>query len=140
MTSSSSSSSLPLPSSSLPVHHVPPLKNPLAVLLHRRQQNNPVVKYIKNVPHEVSDEITPDFIVGPSACVVYVELTYHLVRTYLFVVFAFAFLLFPLPSLPFLSFPFLSFPFTSRHFTSLHFLDVLLHSSAPLYVCKETNW
>ena len=38
-----------------------------------------MVKFIKNVPQEVSDEITPDFIVGPSACVIYAELTYHLV-------------------------------------------------------------
>ena len=80
---SSSSSSLPLQQIGLPAHHVPPLKNPLALLLHRRQQDNPMVKFIKNVPKEVSDEITPDFIVGSSACVVYVELAYHLVLDYI---------------------------------------------------------
>lgn len=35
---------------------------------------NPILKAINNIPYEFDDSIIPDYIVGPTACVLYLSL------------------------------------------------------------------
>ena len=44
-----------------------------------RQKGNPVLKQIQNVGWEYAS-IKPDFILGPSACALYISLRYHLLH------------------------------------------------------------
>jgi hypothetical protein len=43
-----------------------------AITVHPVQRSNPVMKYIKNVPWEV-DDIVPDFILGHTACAMFLR-------------------------------------------------------------------
>lgn len=47
------------------------------LLINRRQENNPVLKYVRNVPYEWSGEIRPDFLCGPKCGVLYLTLKWH---------------------------------------------------------------
>lgn len=44
------------------------------VLVHPRQKGNVVLKHIRNVPWEYSDDIAPDFMVGQRNCVTFLSL------------------------------------------------------------------
>lgn len=46
------------------------------ILISQRQQQNPIVSLIKNVPWEYSD-IVPDFQVGLTSCVLFLSIRYH---------------------------------------------------------------
>ena len=41
-----------------------------------RQQGNPVLKHIRNVPFAMS-QMVPDYVVGPNRCVLFLSLRYH---------------------------------------------------------------
>jgi DNA excision repair protein ERCC-1 len=44
------------------------------VLVHPRQKGNVVLKHIRNVPWEYSEDIAPDFMVGQRNCVTFLSL------------------------------------------------------------------
>lgn len=46
------------------------------ILVHPKQRGNPILKAITSVPWEFCD-IVPDYIVGPSTCVLFLSLKYH---------------------------------------------------------------
>lgn len=46
------------------------------ILVNAKQRGNPILKSITNVPWEY-DTIVPDYIVGKTACVLYLSLKYH---------------------------------------------------------------
>ncbi|KAF8432078.1 restriction endonuclease type II-like protein [Terfezia claveryi] len=47
-----------------------------SIIVSQRQKGNPVLTYIKNVPWEYGD-IVPDYVVGKTACVLFLSLKYH---------------------------------------------------------------
>ncbi|KAE9549551.1 hypothetical protein FO519_007231 [Halicephalobus sp. NKZ332] len=49
--------------------------NPI-LINKQRQQGNPMLKFIRNVPYEMT-VIKPDFVCGSSCCVLYLALKYH---------------------------------------------------------------
>lgn len=51
-----------------------------AILVNRNQAKNPMLQLIKNVPFEFQDSIVPDYIVGQSACVLFLMLKYHMMH------------------------------------------------------------
>lgn len=46
------------------------------ILISSRQQKNPILQHVKNVPWELSD-IVPDFQVGLTSCVLFLSIRYH---------------------------------------------------------------
>lgn len=55
------------------------------ILVKPTQQNNPILKHVRNVPWEPSDYIKADFLVGQTTGVVYLSLRYHrLYPTYIY--------------------------------------------------------
>lgn len=55
------------------------------LLVKPTQQNNPILKHVRNVPWEPSDYIKADFLVGQTTGVVYLSLKYHrLYPTYIY--------------------------------------------------------
>eukprot|EP00249_Psilotum_nudum_P008723 c21468_g1_i3 orf=216-1433(-) len=50
-----------------------------AILVSRRQQGNPVLKYIRNVRWLFAD-IVPDYLLGQNSCALYLSLRYHLLH------------------------------------------------------------
>ena len=67
-----SASSATPPSQPLPAGAAAAMGN--RVLVHPRQKGNVVLKYIRNVPWEYSDDIAPDFMVGQRNCVTFLSL------------------------------------------------------------------
>lgn len=55
-------------------------RSKLALLVNRRQLGNPVLRYIRHVRYEVSDGVTADFLCGPTTCVLFLSLQYHLLN------------------------------------------------------------
>lgn len=55
----------------------PPPSNPHSVLVHTKQRGNPILKSILNVPLEYRDDIIPDYVVGRTACILFLSLKYH---------------------------------------------------------------
>ncbi|XP_017867752.1 PREDICTED: DNA excision repair protein ERCC-1 [Drosophila arizonae] len=51
--------------------------NPHSVLVHTKQRGNPILKSILNVPLEYRDDIIPDYVVGRTACILFLSLKYH---------------------------------------------------------------
>ena len=51
-----------------------------AILVHKRQQGNPMLRCIKNVPIRYTDEILADFVLGSGAAALYLSLRYHLLH------------------------------------------------------------
>ena len=51
-----------------------------AILVHKRQQGNPMLRFIKNVPIRYTDEILADFVLGSGAAALYLSLRYHLLK------------------------------------------------------------
>lgn len=49
--------------------------NPI-LINKQRQQGNPMLKFIRNVPYEMT-VVRPDFVCGSSCCVLYLALKYH---------------------------------------------------------------
>lgn len=47
------------------------------VIVNRKQEGNPVLKYVRSVPYEWSREIRPDYICGGSCGVLYLALKWH---------------------------------------------------------------
>lgn len=47
------------------------------ILVSSRQKGNPILKYVRNVPWEFTDSIIPDYVMGQTACALYLSLKYH---------------------------------------------------------------
>jgi DNA excision repair protein ERCC-1 len=50
-----------------------------SIMVNRNQAKNPVLGHIKNAPFEFQD-ILPDYVVGQSACVIFLMLRYHMLH------------------------------------------------------------
>lgn len=67
------------PKASTSTTTVSPIKksiNPHHILVHPKQRGNPLLKTITNIPWEF-DDIVPDYIVGPTSCILFLSLRYH---------------------------------------------------------------
>ena len=53
-------------------------KNEQAILISERQRGNPLIPYIKSITYEYINNITPDYIVGETTCVLYISIKYHI--------------------------------------------------------------
>lgn len=77
-TPSTSTASSSLPSSTtnaaLPSVNV---ANTNKILVHPKQRGNPILKSIQSVPWEFDDTIVPDYVVGSTACILFLSLRYH---------------------------------------------------------------
>lgn len=47
------------------------------VLVNPKQRGNPILKSITNIPWEFDNTIVPDYVVGVTACILYLSLRYH---------------------------------------------------------------
>lgn len=54
---------------------VPRYKN--AVQVHPNQKGNPILKAITHIPWEFNSSIVPDYVVGRTACVLFLSIRYH---------------------------------------------------------------
>ena len=61
---------------SLPLEQEKP-KYANAIQVNPKQRSNPILKSITNIPYEFNDGIIPDFVVGKSACVLFLSVRYH---------------------------------------------------------------
>jgi DNA excision repair protein ERCC-1 len=52
-------------------------KYPNAIQVNPKQRGNPILKSITNIPWEFNDGIIPDYIVGKTACVLFLSIRYH---------------------------------------------------------------
>lgn len=48
-----------------------------AVQVHPNQKGNPILKAITNIPWEFNSQIVPDYVVGRTACVLFLSIRYH---------------------------------------------------------------
>lgn len=55
-------------------------RSKVALLVNPRQLGNPVLRYIRHVRYELSDGVTADFLCGPTTCVLFLSLQYHLLN------------------------------------------------------------
>ena len=57
-------------------------RSALKIQVHERQRKNPIIdrNMIRNVEWEFSDEITPDFMLGPTTCALFLSLRFHLLK------------------------------------------------------------
>lgn len=46
--------------------------------VNKRQENNPLLRHVRNVPYEITPGILADFVLGPKACALFISLRYHL--------------------------------------------------------------
>ena len=51
-----------------------------SILVHSRQRGNPVLKSIRSVPWEFTDQIVPDYVIGQKACAVFLSVRYHTLK------------------------------------------------------------
>lgn len=58
----------------LPMKNLP--SSQFHISVHPKQRGNPILKSITNVPYEF-DDIVPDYIVGPTTCILFLSLKYH---------------------------------------------------------------
>uniref|UniRef100_A0A182J1J9 DNA excision repair protein ERCC-1 n=1 Tax=Anopheles atroparvus TaxID=41427 RepID=A0A182J1J9_ANOAO len=72
---SATSSTAPATSTETPVV-VAKVNKSNCVLVNPKQRGNPLLKAIQNIPWEY-DDIVPDYVVGASACVLFLSLRYH---------------------------------------------------------------
>lgn len=70
-------SSLQTPGPSVPVEITEKPKYSNAVQVNPKQRGNPILKSITNIPWEFNDKIIPDYVVGKTACVLYLSIRYH---------------------------------------------------------------
>lgn len=47
------------------------------ILVNPKQRGNPILKSITNIPWEYDTTIIPDYVVGATACILYLSLRYH---------------------------------------------------------------
>lgn len=47
------------------------------VLVNPKQRGNPILKSITNIPWEYDNSVIPDYVVGATACILYLSLRYH---------------------------------------------------------------
>lgn len=76
-TSSDSKQPLPIPTKdkkTTPLRKV--ASSSYNILVHPKQRGNPILKSITAVPWEFCD-ILPDYVVGPTSCVLFLSLKYH---------------------------------------------------------------
>lgn len=73
-TEAASSTSSPQNNNQPPMKSLPSSHYHISV--HPKQRGNPILKSITNVPWEF-DDIVPDYIVGPTTCVLFLSLKYH---------------------------------------------------------------
>jgi len=50
---------------------------PNLIQVNRCQLKNPILKFIKNPPYQWNAHIIPDYVSGPSTCVLFLSLRYH---------------------------------------------------------------
>ena len=62
----------------IPAPHLAPI-NHNAITVSRRQQGNPLLKYIRNVRWQYGD-IIPDYVLGQSTAALFLSLRYHLLK------------------------------------------------------------
>lgn len=48
-----------------------------SVQVNPKQRGNPILKAITNIPWEFNDKIIPDYVVGKTACVLFLSVRYH---------------------------------------------------------------
>lgn len=48
-----------------------------AVQVHPNQRGNPILKSITNIPWEFNSDIVPDYVVGKTACILFLSIQYH---------------------------------------------------------------
>ncbi|TRY72393.1 hypothetical protein TCAL_08443 [Tigriopus californicus] len=48
-----------------------------AILVNARQRGNPILKSLRGVPWEFSDQVSPDFVLGTRACAMFLSVRYH---------------------------------------------------------------
>ncbi|CAO1415907.1 unnamed protein product [Diamesa tonsa] len=48
-----------------------------AIQVNPKQRGNPLLKSISSIPWEYNDQIIPDYVVGKSACVLFLSIRYH---------------------------------------------------------------
>lgn len=48
-----------------------------AVQVNPKQRGNPILKSITNIPWEFNDKIIPDYVVGKTACILFLSIRYH---------------------------------------------------------------
>ncbi|KAL4426156.1 hypothetical protein ABPG77_007438 [Micractinium sp. CCAP 211/92] len=51
-----------------------------AIIVSRRQNGNPVLKYIRNVRWQFADNVVPDFLLGKETACLFLSLRYHLLK------------------------------------------------------------
>ncbi|KFB41305.1 AGAP004029-PA-like protein [Anopheles sinensis] len=71
-----SSNTTGVPSSSETPVIVAKVNKSNCILVNPKQRGNPLLKAIQNIPWEY-DDIVPDYVVGASACVLFLSLRYH---------------------------------------------------------------
>lgn len=47
------------------------------IQVNPKQRGNPLLKSISSIPWEYNDQIIPDYVVGKSACVLFLSIRYH---------------------------------------------------------------
>lgn len=54
------------------------------IAVNERQRGNPLLKHLRNVPWRFEKKIVPDYVVGSTACALFISIKYHLLKpTYL---------------------------------------------------------
>lgn len=48
-----------------------------SIRVHPRQRGNPILKSITTIPWEFDSEIVPDYMVGKTACILFLSIRYH---------------------------------------------------------------
>ena len=47
------------------------------IQVNSRQKGNPILKSVRSVPWEFTDQIVPDYVIGQRACVLFLSVRYH---------------------------------------------------------------
>lgn len=50
------------------------------IAVSERQRGNPLLKHLRNVPWHFEKHVIPDYVVGASACCVFISIRYHLLK------------------------------------------------------------
>jgi DNA excision repair protein ERCC-1 len=61
----------------IPLSTMLPGRNSNAVLVSKSQHNNPVLKFVRNVPYEICDDLVCDYQLGASTCAIFLSLNFH---------------------------------------------------------------
>lgn len=48
-----------------------------SILVNSRQRGNPILKSLRAVPWEFSDQVSPDFVIGSRSCAMFLSVRYH---------------------------------------------------------------